>query len=255
MKKKQKRLEDQVAKKLHDAGIEFDREISIGGIKPDFVVNAPDGRKFIIEVKNWEKYQGFRNRAAHLANLYKDKIGADEAFLVIENLERSSVTDGVVTIDKLIPAIVEAFSKKPKRKRKGKTTTISKIKKRKIFAAMPFDQKYDDVYFVAMSHAAAKNDAICDRIDKIEFTGDIVKEIHRRIKQSIAVIADLSESYPNVLYEIGFANGIKKPIIPICSTPLEELPFDISHWNTIKYNSGQTYRLRKSLTERLKAVI
>jgi hypothetical protein len=51
----------------------------------------------------------------------------------------------------------------------------------KIMAAvMPFSEAFDDVlYFVAMAHAAESVGAVCKRVDKEEFEGDIVQRISR----------------------------------------------------------------------------
>ena len=123
------------------------------------------------------------------------------------------------------------------------------------FAAMPFDRAYEDAYFVAMAYAAKKNGATCIRTDNKEFTGDIVEEMKVSIRESVAVIVDLSESRPNVLYEAGYAEGVGKPTIHICSTPLEKLPFDVRNWNLIQYTKGQTYQLREPLARRLRSVL
>lgn len=251
--RKEKELIEQITNDLCQAGIHFDREVAIGGVRPDFIVHAPDGRRFVIEVKTWKKTPGFRNRAAHQVDLYKEVADADLAFLVVDGLERSRVPLGVVTPDKLIPVLKKELAKNlpPAKKRKP----VSRVRKQHVFAAMPFDPKYDDVFFVAMVSACESVDAVCKRVDKEEFSGDIVSEIHSLIQQSVAVIVDLSESKPNVLYEAGFAHALPKPVIHICSTPLSELPFDVAHWNTIQYDQGQTYHLREPLARRLKAIL
>jgi nucleoside 2-deoxyribosyltransferase len=75
------------------------------------------------------------------------------------------------------------------------------------------------------------------------------------IRKSVAVIVDLSESKPNVLYEAGYAHALKKPCIHICSTSMDKLPFDVAQWKTTPYQAGQTHKLRKDLTQRLKAIV
>ena len=120
---------------------------------------------------------------------------------------------------------------------------------------MPFDRAYDDTYFVAMSYAAERVGGACMRVDREEFAGDIVEEVKRLIEASRAVIVDLSEARPNVLYEAGFAHALRKPTGHICSTPLSELPFDVRNWNTVAYSRGQTTKLRDRLARRLKAII
>ena len=74
------------------------------------------------------------------------------------------------------------------------------------------------------------------------------------IKESDAVIADLSGAAPNVLYEAGFAHALDIETIHISRTPLGELPFDVRNWNTIKYGLGKTHQLREHLERRLRAV-
>jgi nucleoside 2-deoxyribosyltransferase len=83
----------------------------------------------------------------------------------------------------------------------------------------------------------------------------VVERIKRLIKESSAVIADLSEAKSNVLYEVGYAHALKRPTIHICSTPLEQLPFDVRNWNTITYVKGQTHKLKTDLARRLKAIL
>ena len=137
----------------------------------------------------------------------------------------------------------------------GEQITISKkpeilpISKRRIFAAMPFEPKYDDTYFVAMKKASAQAGFDCGRVDEDPRTGDIVKLILKMIEECEIVIVDLSESKPNVLYELGFAEGINRKIIQICSTPLVNMPFDVSHNKTIEYQLGQTNSLKRRILE------
>ena len=120
---------------------------------------------------------------------------------------------------------------------------------------MPFDPKYDDAYFVAMVPAVKANNAVCKRVDQVEYAVDIVLETEALIRDAAAVIVDLSEAKPNVLYEAGYAHALSKPVVHICSTPMDELPFNVAHWNTIPYRQGQTHRLRSPLTKRLKALL
>lgn len=120
---------------------------------------------------------------------------------------------------------------------------------------MPFSGEYDDVFFVAMTYAANSVGAVCIRIDKEQFAGDIVSKIKNEIEDSIAVIADLSEAKPNVLYEVGYSHAKAKPTVHICSTPLDKLPFDVKTWNTISYNKGQTNALKEKLADTLKTIL
>ncbi|MFN2298410.1 MAG: hypothetical protein ACK2UB_06145 [Anaerolineales bacterium] len=241
---------------LRQAGIRYRRQPSIGGLRPDFLVAGPHGEKVVLEVKLWDPRGGNTARAIRQAELYRKATGADRALIVMPNLKRNYRREGVIRMEAVVPLLRKqlrldregprrAAGKKPRRKAAGRT----------VFAAMPFSREYDDTYFIAMSHAAEQVGAECKRVDRKEFSGDIVEEIKRLIRSSAAVIVDLSEAKPNVLYEAGYAHALRKPVVHICSTPLSKLPFDVRNWNTIAYRRGQTALLREPLARRLKAVM
>ena len=50
----EKELEEVIAERLRQAGLKFATERAIGGLAPDFVVYAPDGRQFVVETRNWD---------------------------------------------------------------------------------------------------------------------------------------------------------------------------------------------------------
>lgn len=254
MMKDEQELHDYVQNKLEGEGIRFDADVGVGGVGADYLIYTPDGRIFAVELKTWSKFAGFTNQAARQSQLLRSDIGVDQAFIVVQGLERSRIANGVVSPEKLLPAILDAIGKGPSA-RKSRAPSIIKAPERIIFAAMPFDKKYEDVYYIAMASAADQVNAVCKRIDLEEYSGDIVLQIQGLISRSAAVIADLSESNPNVLYEVGYAHGRSIPTIQICSTPLGELPFDVAHWNTIRYSAGQTHSLIPKISSRLKAVL
>lgn len=244
-----KDLEDLIAGRLRAAGLKFATERAVGGLAPDFVVYAPDGRQFIVQTRDWD-FPGLTMEASRQAQQYQDAAKADGAFIVIPGLKRNLPSKGVVTVEGLIPALQAEMQTEKSRTNPAEVTRIDKL----VFAAMPFAPQYEDVFFVAMSYAAEQVGAVCDRVDRREFQGNVVDEVHRMIRKASAVIVDLSESKPNVLYEAGYAHALKKPCVHICSTPLEKLPFDVAQWKTTRYEPGQTHKLRRDLTQRLKAI-
>src|SRR5262252_3452770 len=246
----EKDLEDIVAERLREAGLKFVTERAVGGLAPDFIVYAPDGRQFIVQTRDWD-FPGLTTEASRQAQHYQDAAKADGAFIVIPGLKRNLPSKGVVTIDGLIPALQAEIQTEKARANPPEVTKIEKL----VFAAMPFAPQYEDVFFVAMSYAAEQVGAVCDRVDRREFQGNVVDEVQGMIKSAVAVFVDLSEAKPNVLYEAGYAHALKKPCIHICSTPFEKIPFDVAQWKTTKYNPGQIHKLRNELTERLKATL
>lgn len=254
-------VQRQVRNLLSDAGLSFLEQPRAGGLRPDFLVTREDGSLVVLEIKTWKTTPDNVARAAHQAELYRSATGADRAFVVFPDLPSTGAVEGVVDLRTL----ASAFQVEPTptghysgaaRDLKSLSPAGRRPRRRdRVFCAMPFSADYDDVYFVAMTHAAKSANATCERIDKEEFVGDIVAEILKRIRASVAVIADLSEARPNVLYEVGYVHALGRPIVHISSTPIKDLPFDVSHWNTIKYEKGQTTRLKSGLAKRLRAVL
>jgi hypothetical protein len=249
----EKDFEKNIADILRKENIRLQTDVVLGGIQTDFFIETPSGRRIVAEVKGWEPTQKNRERAIRLAHHFKNITKADHSFIIIPDLKKGVPSKGLVTAQEL-PAIIQEIIEKrmPAQKRKGK---IPFKTEKKIFAAMPFKTEYYDVFYVAVTYAAEAVNAKATRIDKDEFVGDIVEEIKKNIRESIAVIADLSDSNPNVFYEVGYSHGTNVPTVLICSTPLDNLPFDVRNWNIIKYNKGQTHELKYRLKKRLEGIL
>jgi hypothetical protein len=225
---------DRVQAELSRAEMVFSREIYIHGIQVDFSVMPSVRRLVLLELKNWEPTQDNIERAATQARLIKEISGFPEdwmveAYVVLPRLESSQATPGVISLAGISEMLGKAWIKPDKSKLDIWLQVVDpfQVPKRSAFAAMPFAEEYDDVFFVAMAYGGEQAGAVVRRTDKEPFEGDVVSRIHELIQQSVAVIADLSEAKPNVMYEVGYAHALNKPTIPICSTSLEELPFDV----------------------------
>lgn len=245
-------FEQQVGDTLRGSGFQVKQNVAVGGLAPDFVAITPHGGTIVIESKAWKPSQRNLARAAAQVKLYKAATRSEAAYIVIKDLQKSRPKEGLLAISDLS----EVLSKSVTVGKEGagvmpQVTPVQRI----VFAAMPFAAAYDDVFFVAMTYAAESNKAVCKRVDHDEFSGDIVERIKALIRSSIAVIADLSESKPNVLYETGFAHALDLPTVHVCSTEHSSLPFDVRNWNTISYVKGQTFQLRQPLSERLRALL
>jgi hypothetical protein len=249
----QRGFQEYIASLLERANIPFQTDASLSGVRPDFLIESPRGGIIAVEAKEYEAGTEGQVRAYELVRYYKDVIGADRAFVVLQSLEQGRLAEGVVTEHQLLRFLEREFTE-PK-VRKGRKSGRVARGQREVFAAMPFSAEYNDVYFVAMAGACERASLVCKRVDKEDFEGDVVERIKRMIQGSVGVIADLSESRPNVLYEVGYAHALHRPTIHVCSTPLDELPFDVRSWNTLEYSKGRTYELITPLAHRLGAVI
>jgi hypothetical protein len=251
--------EEEVSEKISSIfskqGFTFQRDVIVNQSSTDYYAVSPTGTSSIYEVKLWDPSPVNIERASKIAKINASGSGVLNSFVILPLLTKSQEPLGVISIDDMDKVVANYYYTATTSGEPSKVLNIREQPKDTIFVAMPFLPKYDDTFLVAMGPAAHEVNAECVRVDHIErLTRNIVTEICSEIKKSIAVIADISESRPNVLYEIGYAHASGKEVIQICSTE-DDYPFDVSHNPTIKYNPGQTSKLKDNLTKKLKAVL
>jgi nucleoside 2-deoxyribosyltransferase len=117
----------------------------------------------------------------------------------------------------------------------------------------PFDQRFDDVIAPAIEAAGLR----AYRVDRDPSASVPIEEIERQIRASAACLADISQSNPNVWFELGYAIAAGKPVVLLRQEDaVERLPFDIQHRNVTFYRTGSPSDFRKMgamITERLRA--
>lgn len=124
-----------------------------------------------------------------------------------------------------------------------------------VFAAMPFDPAFEDVYFVAICGAVEDVGGRAVRVDQTMHGGDAVAATQDQLRGCRAVVADLSAGEPDVLYELGLAHAMGKPCIQICGTAYQDLPFMVRNRETLLYEVGRTHLLRRRLAVYLRGVL
>ncbi|HJP19611.1 MAG: hypothetical protein CMD96_03550 [Gammaproteobacteria bacterium] len=117
---------------------------------------------------------------------------------------------------------------------------------------MSFSAEYDDLFYYGIYGAIKTCEAVCKRADQIEFTGDILQEVYKNIKDARMIIAEVTEHNANVFYELGYAHALNKPVI-LLTKDITKCPFDIAGFNHIVYKGIKD--LEKKLTARLKALL
>jgi hypothetical protein len=123
---------------------------------------------------------------------------------------------------------------------------------RHVFVAMRFESGLNNVYNYGIKGAVEKQQFVCERLDKDYITGDIVERIRNRIATSAFVIADLTGESPNVFYEVGYADALKKPIVLLSQK--EEIPFDICTRNCLFYRPDDIESLEYRLMKQIEAL-
>ena len=249
-------LEDQVEHLLRGAKWSYKREVVVGVARPDFLVETDSGEQIVIEVKDWDASRSDVGRAINQAQRYKQLAKVAAAIVVTRVGDTVRIADGgVAPVSGFISLLTEIAAAIATRKGSGNPQKGLMTPTKKVFASMPFASDYDDTFLVAIAPAALANKAIAERVDYTGSIGAVVPLIQSMIREAQVMIADLSESRPNVLHEVGFAEALKKPVIQICRTSTEQIPFNVRNNQIIKYSAGQTTKLRKQIEDRLKLLI
>jgi len=105
-----------------------------------------------------------------------------------------------------------------------------------VFLVMSFKKEYIDLYdaYAAVCKEFGFKAVRTDQVTSLE---RITPRILDGIRHSAFVIADITEKSLNVFYEIGFADGLSRPVI-LTAKEGTELPFDIKDtpivfWSTV----------------------
>jgi nucleoside 2-deoxyribosyltransferase len=121
-----------------------------------------------------------------------------------------------------------------------------------VFIMMPFAADFDDVYATVKDSVAAVDESLAViRLDEIRAAGSITDDLIEEIRKSTLCLADVSDANPNVMWEVGYATALGKPVVAI-SQETRELAFDIKDVRTLRYNRAS---LAKTLRDPLTAVL
>lgn len=109
------------------------------------------------------------------------------------------------------------------------------IDSRLIFILTPFNESFYEDYRV-IKEVCTSSGFKCKRGDEDYFKGDIFPEMLKLIVKSNLIIANINGRNPNVLYELGIAQALDKPVLLISREP-ENLPIDIKSKRFLIYNT------------------
>jgi formylglycine-generating enzyme required for sulfatase activity len=100
---------------------------------------------------------------------------------------------------------------------------------------MPFSDEYQEVYAVIKDASQAVGYE-CSRADLSYGPGNAVRDLIHNIFNADVIVADLSESNPNVFYELGIAHSIANKTVMICDSNFRRLAFDLAAYRTEFYD-------------------
>ena len=117
-----------------------------------------------------------------------------------------------------------------------------------------FDKRYDDVLKPAIESASLEAYRV-DRDPNVEIP---IENIAKEIRAARFCLADISIDNPNVWFELGYALGVQKDVVLICSDQRKnKFPFDVRHRTIITYKTGSPSdfeALKISIQKRLLAI-
>jgi hypothetical protein len=84
---------------------------------------------------------------------------------------------------------------------------------------------------------------------------NIADSIQSALRESDVVIADITGKNSNVLFEVGLAIGLRKPVLLLSQGPLDELPSDLRAYQVASYSPGDSSAVSRYLALWLRDVL
>jgi hypothetical protein len=111
---------------------------------------------------------------------------------------------------------------------------VAQQRKPKAFVIMPFSAEFDGVFAALISPALVSYDV--ERADTRLDQRGIIEKIVRGISEADLVVADLTGTNANVLYELGIAHTLRRSTVMIAQD-ISQLPFDIRAYPVQPYST------------------
>lgn len=125
------------------------------------------------------------------------------------------------------------------------------------FVVMPFHPLFGEQYDKVLRPAIESAGLVCVRGDEIYAKQSIIQDIWESIRHCRLVVAELSGRNPNVMYEIGLAHAIGKPIVLLTRNEAD-VPFDLLALRYIRYDTSDPFwgtNLQTQITRVLKLIL
>jgi hypothetical protein len=107
-------------------------------------------------------------------------------------------------------------------------------KKGHCFYLCPFAEPFNAIFYDHVKPSLEREGFSVERADEIFGTDPIIEDIWEGINSCEVVIADVTGRNPNVMYEIGMAHTVGKPVL-ILTQNIDDVPFDLKQYRCIVY--------------------
>lgn len=119
----------------------------------------------------------------------------------------------------------------PSRKKAEKPKTYDGV----CFTIMPFGGWFNSYYETVFQPAITATGLTPRRADDLFKPSPIINDIWELTQEAKIILADMTDSNPNVFYELGLAHALSKPAILVTQS-MDYVPFDLQNLRTIVYN-------------------
>lgn len=99
--------------------------------------------------------------------------------------------------------------------------------RKRCFVLMPFAKRLDPVMKDVFARLGGKDGWIVERADQKVEHHDAMNNVLNGIRQADLIIADLTNSNPNVYYEVGFAHALGNKRVVLVTQNVRKTPFDL----------------------------
>ena len=120
-----------------------------------------------------------------------------------------------------------------------------------VFVLMSFGARYD--FYARLKQRVEQEVGVaCLRADDVPAAGhDLLGKIHTLIERAEVVIADISDGNPNVFYEVGYSNALKKSMVLLVEGN-KDVPTDVRGLEVIRFGTRESANALDQLIEQLK---
>ena len=115
------------------------------------------------------------------------------------------------------------------------------------FVIMPFKPELHYMYLYMKSHIEKHHNLKCEHGDSSYDQDGILEKVRKYITDADVIIGDCTQRNPNVMYELGMAYEMSKPVVLITSDEIEHTPTDIKSFEFIRYDLGEDTDFLKKL--------
>jgi hypothetical protein len=125
---------------------------------------------------------------------------------------------------------------------------------RHVFIAMPYAPDWANGVSAWLRSVIRALGWTTSRADELFETRDVLDGVWKGMCESQIVVAELTGRNPNVLYEVGLAHCLGKPVVLLCQRA-EDVPFDLMTRRVVFYDVSRTEEATARLSEALRGCV